>query len=133
MPCSAAASRAATQLPKENPASQTRAQELERGARVVQLARAAIVRARALPHAAEIETQHVAAELVQRGRRAMHDLVVERAAVERMRMTDHGDERGTFRLVRREQRFERTGGAGHDERHQPRSGPRHPRALNPRA
>src|SRR6185436_12842342 len=70
-----------------------RALERERGARVLDFAGAAIVRALALPRPAKVETQHRAPQLEECRRHAMHHLVVERAAVERMRVADHGEPR----------------------------------------
>ena len=64
----------------------------------------------AQPGTTKIETQHWHAEGVQRFHRVEDNLVVERASIKRMRVTNHASvRRGRDTLV--EQRFERSGGA----------------------
>src|SRR6185503_16923156 len=88
-----------------------RTQERERRARVLELAARLVVLARARADAAEVEAQHDRAELVQHRGNAVHDFVVHRAAVERMRMEHEPRERRRLAVVLLEQRLERTGRA----------------------
>jgi hypothetical protein len=63
---------------------------VESGADVLDFADAVRVLAFAQPRAAEVEAKHGESETVERFHGVEDDLVVQRAAVERVRMTHHG-------------------------------------------
>ncbi len=56
---------------------------------VVALAPAFVVRASALPHAAEVEAPGIPTALHKSARQGLHDFVVQRAAEQRVRVSDH--------------------------------------------
>ena len=115
-----AATRVCTNEPNEKPASATGSSPKrvprvrERGQRIVGLTRAVVERALGLADAAEIETHGCVAQSEKRLRERLRDLVVERAALQRMRM---GDERNAARRLRRrvDDDLQRAGGAVDDE------------------
>ena len=125
--CALAAACIATTPPKEKPAShsaacgQRCASVRDDRERVVGLAAPLVVAAAARAHAAEVEADRGCAALLERARQRLHHLVVERAAVERMRMTHHPE--GAQRLG-----LPRHGGRRLDERLQTpgRGGERRP-------
>jgi len=88
---------------------------VEGGAHVFNFSDAAGVFAFAQAGAAEVEAEHRESEAIERFHGMEDDFVVERSAVERMRMADHGG-------VRRvggpgvEQSFQASGGAGEEKR-----------------
>jgi hypothetical protein len=86
-----AAASSATAAPNENPASHSASQPVRTrpgaGCKcVVELARAGIVLPGAAADAAEIEAQRGRASLLHRARQRVHDLVLHRPAIQRVRM-----------------------------------------------
>ena len=88
---------------------------VEGGAYVIDFARAGVVLAVAPSGAAEIETQHREAELVERLHRVKDDFVVQGAAVERMGVANNRRV-GRARRSCVEEGFEPSGGAGKEQR-----------------
>ena len=78
----------------------------QRSAGVLEFPRAVIVRTRTLSHSPKVEPQDRGAERMERCCGAVHDLVVQRSAVERMRMTHHHRESGRQAVMLLKQRFD---------------------------
>ena len=93
-----------------------RAQPGERGAGVFDLALQVRVLALARADAAEVEAQHDDPGAAQSARHAVDHLVVHGAAVERMRMAEHGDHARLAMVGLFEQGFELPGGTGESVR-----------------
>src|SRR5512146_211138 len=96
------------------------------GQRIRGLTAALIVAARAAADAAEIEADARYAPLHESQRQRKDNLVVERSAVERVRMTDHAEPRwrdtlaGAIAGRHLHQRLDLAGGAGDSEALRPR-------------
>ena len=93
--------RACSDAPKENPARTSFAGSRRlRMAQVLELASALIVHALGLADAAEIRPPGLVAQVDEGARKRLHDLVVKRAAEERVRVRDERDAaRGAFGTV----------------------------------
>ena len=86
-------------------------QPIERAAHVVYLAYAMVMRAFAAASAAKVEAQHGQAEAMQHLHRVVDNLVVQRAAAQRVRMADQSSVR-RIGLASIQQRLQASGGAG---------------------
>ncbi len=108
-------SRAERESGKEHRQREFILEPVERRANVFDLAEAACVLAFAQPGAAEVEAQHGESEAIERFHGMKYDLVVQRAAVERVRMAHYRCMRRVWRTAI-QQRFEEPGRAGQEKR-----------------
>src|SRR6266536_424119 len=100
---------------KEHGQSEFMLEPVEGRADVFDFAEAACVLAFAQPGAAEVEAQHGESEAIERFHGMKYDLVVQRAAVERVRMAHYRCMRRVWRTAI-QQRFEEPGRAGQEKR-----------------